>query len=71
MQGFITIGQFEQALRKISLSKSKIEMSCNDKNTLGLVNKDSVVYDGRFVTLAPLSKVTKVLLNNVFSGQKI
>ena len=54
----------------MSLSESKIEMSCSDKKGLKLVNKESLVCDGGFVVPVPLSKVINDLLNNVFSARK-
>ena len=51
----------------MSLSKIKIDMSRNDKNAIELVDKESVVCDGRFVVPFLLSKVTNELPNNGFN----
>ena len=50
------IDQLEEALREMSLSENKIEISCSDKKGLELVNKEFFVCDGRFVVPVLLSK---------------
>ena len=64
------IGQLEEALREMSLSENKIEMSRSDKKGLKLVNKESFVCDGRFVVPVQLSKVTNDYLIMCFQRKK-